>query len=146
MIISDLKEEYIEQIANIEKDCFLQNAWSEDSIRKELVNQNSVFECLVDNGVVIGYYSFYYSGNEAFINNIAVNLSCRRNGFGKILVNRLIDKAKSIGINAITLEVRKSNVIAQHLYESIGFKVEGIRPKFYDNTEDGLIYWYKTGV
>ena len=42
----------------------------------------------------------------------------------------------------ITLEVRESNIIAQNLYKSLGFKSEGIRKNFYeDNKESAVIMW-----
>lgn len=144
MEIAKLSEKYIDQIADIEADCFSTEAWTHASIKSALTNKLCCFEILIDKGIVIGYYSFYNSGNEAYVNNIAVRLACRGNGFGKVLLDRLIDQAKSIGCKAITLEVRKSNVIAQKIYEKADFKLEGIRPRFYSDNEDALIYWYKT--
>ena len=39
-----------------------------------------------------------------------------------------------------TLEVRKSNVVAQNLYVSLGFIKLGVRKRYYeDNGEDALI-------
>ena len=38
------------------------------------------------------------------------------------------------------LEVRRSNIPAQKLYEKHGFKQIAIRNNYYDNTEDALIY------
>jgi ribosomal-protein-alanine N-acetyltransferase len=38
------------------------------------------------------------------------------------------------------LEVRRSNVAAEKLYEGLGFGVTGLRPMYYpDNMEDGLL-------
>ena len=46
------------------------------------------------------------------------------------------------GMNAMTLEVRKSNIAAKKLYEKLGFNSVGIRPKYYeDNKEDAIIMW-----
>ena len=42
----------------------------------------------------------------------------------------------------MTLEVRRSNHIAQRLYEKLGFKFVGYRKGYYsDNGEDALIMW-----
>ena len=52
--------------------------------------------------------------------------------------------AAAEGITAMTLEVRRSNEIAQALYGKLGFVVEGVRPKYYeDNGEDALLMWYR---
>ncbi|MEW6228666.1 MAG: GNAT family N-acetyltransferase, partial [Bacillota bacterium] len=50
--------------------------------------------------------------------------------------------AKSRGAKRITLEVRVSNLVAQKLYEKLGFVSVGIRPGYYhDNGEDAVIMW-----
>ena len=47
-----------------------------------------------------------------------------------------------MGVEAFTLEVRKSNDTAIHLYEKLGFVTEGVRKKFYEEpVEDALIMW-----
>jgi ribosomal-protein-alanine N-acetyltransferase len=41
-----------------------------------------------------------------------------------------------------TLEVRRSNLIAIHLYEREGFRAAGVRRRYYqDNGEDALVMW-----
>ncbi|MEX2656052.1 MAG: GNAT family N-acetyltransferase [Balneolales bacterium] len=54
---------------------------------------------------------------------IAVIGEHRGRGYGKIMMNELIERAKSQNLNAIYLSVDKSNTIAQALYEKKGFKV-----------------------
>ena len=40
----------------------------------------------------------------------------------------------------VTLEVRKSNLVAINLYQKLGFEIVGTRKKYYsDNREDALI-------
>ena len=52
--------------------------------------------------------------------------------------------AQAEGIKDMTLEVRKSNVAAQGLYQKLGFAIEGERKKYYeDNNEDAWIMWYR---
>ncbi|MCD8158997.1 MAG: hypothetical protein LUD77_08915 [Clostridiales bacterium] len=43
----------------------------------------------------------------------------------------------------ITLEVRAGNKKALNLYESIGFKQEGIRPEYYSDTKENAIIMWK---
>jgi ribosomal-protein-alanine N-acetyltransferase len=41
-----------------------------------------------------------------------------------------------------TLEVRRSNAVAIHLYEREGFRAAGTRRRYYqDNGEDALVMW-----
>ena len=52
-------------------------------------------------------------------------------GIGSIILQRLIEFAKSAGIEIIGLEVRSDNVNAIHLYEKFGFKHIGTSPAFF---------------
>lgn len=52
----------------------------------------------------------------------------------------LIAAAKERGANMMTLEVRKSNYVAQNLYSKLGFEPIGIRRGYYmDDREDAVI-------
>ena len=58
------------------------------------------------------------------------------------MMEYMLERAKENGMGACTLEVRVSNRPAIRLYESLGFKGEGVRPGFYDKPkEDALIMW-----
>ena len=54
-----------------------------------------------------------------------------------------MDYAEAHDLTRLTLEVRPSNTAGIALYESMGFKKDGIRPGFYDSPkEDAAIYSY----
>jgi ribosomal-protein-alanine N-acetyltransferase len=76
--------------------------------------------------------------------NIAVDLSRRREGHGRELVDSMIERT---GQDAnITLEVRVSNAPAIALYESYGFRGVGTRRHYYSDTgEDAIIMWRAIG-
>ncbi len=49
--------------------------------------------------------------------------------------------AANLGVVYATLEVRRSNAVAQALYQSLGFEYVGVRKRYYeDNGEDALLY------
>ena len=65
----------------------------------------------------------------------------RGQGLGRALLLDLIARARqSIGIEAIFLEVRKSNQNAKKLYECHGFMLISKRQNYYSNGEDALVY------
>lgn len=52
----------------------------------------------------------------------------------------LLDAARQRGANAVSLEVRKSNLGAQRMYEKFRFKPVGIRKGYYIETgEDAIV-------
>lgn len=93
-------------------------------------------------GEIIAYAGLWKIFDEGHITNIAVKDSYRNKGVGKGLMSSLLTNTAKIGIDSFTLEVRRSNIGAIKLYESLGFEVAGIRKNFYDKpNEDALIMW-----
>ena len=63
-------------------------------------------------------------------------------GVGNKILESLIYYCASKNIQNMTLEVRKSNIVAQNLYKKYKFVEYGLRPRYYsDNHEDALIMW-----
>ena len=89
---------------------------------------------------VIGYIGILHLVDEVHIRIIAVAKAERGKGYGELLLlYGLLWSAKQ-NPELATLEVRKSNLIAQSLYEKIGFIKVGIRPRYYrDTNEDAII-------
>jgi ribosomal-protein-alanine N-acetyltransferase len=74
--------------------------------------------------------------------NVAVSPDRRRAGIATLLINRLMEETTKGGDLPITLEVRVSNIEAIGMYEGLGFRSAGVRPRYYqDNGEDALIMW-----
>ncbi len=72
--------------------------------------------------------------------NVAVAPERRRGGVAKGLIAKLIEEGG--GKLPFTLEVRVSNRPAITMYERLGFRSAGVRPRYYqDNGEDALIMW-----
>jgi ribosomal-protein-alanine N-acetyltransferase len=132
--------------------------WSEQSYQFELRdNQNAHFwvalaptalqaeRSLLDRWLrpsprhVIGYAGFWLVVDEAHINTIAVHPDWRRRGVGEQLLVMLLDRARELGANTTTLEVRVSNLVAQHLYRKYGFEEVSRRKHYYRDGEDALL-------
>ncbi|MDQ5988060.1 MAG: hypothetical protein CSYNP_03813 [Syntrophus sp. SKADARSKE-3] len=94
------------------------------------------------NPAIVGYINFVNVAGEIQLNHVAVRKNNRREGIGRMLMRRMMEVAVSLGINALTLEVRSSNQTAIQLYEKSGFVIEGCRKNYYSSTgEDALIMW-----
>ena len=73
--------------------------------------------------------------------NIAVDLNRQRMGLASKLLEELYTRVADADAR-YTLEVRRSNAVAIHLYEREGFRAAGTRRRYYqDNGEDALVMW-----
>lgn len=142
MIIRQAEIHDADFMSMIDLECFAL-PWSADAFRKEIGKNRIAFYAVAEeNKQVIGYMGFWRIEDEAHITNVAVLPEYRRRKVGTGLIGAVLDFARSEGIKAYTLEVRAGNEPAKKLYQSFGFKSEGVRPKYYfDNDEDALIMW-----
>ncbi len=127
--------EDVADIARLEALCF-SVPWSEAAIAETMEREEVLFLCAQENGNIAGYVGSYYCVPEGYITNIAVDPAFRRKGIGKALVETLLREGRKLGLSSFTLEVRKSNLAAIALYESLGFKDVGLRPRFYSAPEE----------
>lgn len=138
MIVS-MNADHVPQIAALERLCF-SDPWSEASIASELDNPLSYWLVAEENGVVLGYIGSQSCPPESDVMNVAVAPQARRRGLAGNLLCTLMEVLHSRGMESLTLEVRAGNAPAIALYDSLGFRQVGRRPKYYVNpTEDALI-------
>jgi ribosomal-protein-alanine N-acetyltransferase len=89
---------------------------------------------------LLGFIGAWMMVDEAHIVTVAVRDAYRRMGIGERLLIACIELAEEHGQEAVTLEVRRSNEVAQRLYEKYGFDRIGLRVKYYtDNNEDAVL-------
>lgn len=134
--------EDVDEVAEVEKECFY-TAWTKEDFVKEMTeNELAVYVVAKSEGKIIGYAGMWHIVDEGHITNIAVLPEYRRYGVGSSLVQKLLDISEERNIVGLTLEVRIGNTIAQKLYSKYGFKAEGIRKRYYSDTgEDAVIMW-----
>lgn len=115
--------------------------WSRESFRQELErNVAARYLVAVKNERVIGYAGAWIILDESHITNIAIAEAERGHGYGRLLTAALMQYLSNLGAAYATLEVRRSNLRAQNLYESLGFVRLGVRKQYYeDNREDAFI-------
>ena len=132
----------LDGVMTVEHDSFL-TPWSRSAFEEELT-QNRLARYLVadENGAIVGYAGTWLVINEAHVTNVAVHVQRRKEGIGRLLMEKLMELARDNGMESMTLEVRVSNAAARHLYQQLGFAEAGIRKNYYSETkEDALILW-----
>jgi [ribosomal protein S18]-alanine N-acetyltransferase len=117
--------------------------WSRDAFLNEIEqNHLSTYLVVEDGDHVAGYCGVWLVVDEAHITNVAVLPEYRGQGLGESLMRKIMGIATQFGARVMTLEVRVSNIAAQHLYRKLGFQDGGIRKRYYsDNQEDALVMW-----
>ena len=146
--VSPLEKADIPSVAQIEKQS-QPEPWTARSFAEELERIHSrVLVARVkaaagekpdEAGTIAGYICFWCVLGEIQILNVAVHEDFRRRGAARLLLRKAIESGCEGKASLATLEVRKSNVAARTLYESIGFRVAGERPGYYGAREEPAI-------
>ncbi len=120
--------------------------WPERSFLYEITqNTNAitlVAEAVYENGqrLIVGMIVVWLIVDEIHIGTVAVEAGFRRMGVGRQLVARTLLAGAARGGSMAFLEVRRSNLGAQALYQQMGFEMAGERRRYYhDNQEDALL-------
>jgi [ribosomal protein S18]-alanine N-acetyltransferase len=137
LVSSDIPEVVaIEQQSNLEP-------WTRESFLEELLRPHS---CLLvaraargGGEIVAGYVCFWVVADELQILNIATHQAYRRQGVGRALLRHCLKCGSERGTLKAILEVRSSNVAAQRLYGSLGFRAVGERPDYYGGLREPAV-------
>lgn len=142
----DMTAADVKAVVEIEAESFY-DAWNENMVLGEVNNNLTHYLIMEADGKLIGYAGFWLVAGEAQITRVAVKKSERGKNYGTRLTAALVNKAWELDAEAVTLEVRESNIAAQRAYLTCGFASEGIRPNYYeDNHENAVIMWlYRKG-
>ena len=86
--------------------------------------ENAEFLVLYCEGKLAAFASFYCNdavNKTAYLSLIAVLERFEGNGFGEMMLDKVISVSREKGMQTISLEVRKSNIGAVSLYHKKGF-------------------------
>lgn len=114
--------------------------WSLAMFVLELSKPSGICLAATEGDEVLGYLVCSRYDQVWHLMNVAVAPERRRAGVARGLIEQLVEE--SGGRLPFTLEVRVSNRPAIAMYERLGFRSAGVRPRYYqDNGEDALIMW-----
>ncbi len=131
----------LDEITRIERESFLV-PWKREFFATELAEPYRYARVLAGGGDSeprIAGYLFAVSLYEEFhINKIATDTRLRHQGYGRLLLEDALARAKGVGAAAITLEVRVSNLPAREFYRTYGFREAYRRKGYYQDGEDAF--------
>ncbi len=85
------------------------------------------FVAFADDGAAVGYVWIGREGDVPTL-GICVRDGWQELGVGRVLMNRIIAEARTLGKTGIQLTVMKDNVRGIALYQSVGFVIDGDAP------------------
>jgi ribosomal-protein-alanine N-acetyltransferase len=114
----------------------LPRPWSAAIWRGELGSPYGLYLVIEDRGEVSGHIGVRYVLGALHITTIAVRPEYRRRGHARALISAALAVYPNAG--HVHLEVRPTNTAAIALYEALGFRATGRRPRYYGD-EDALL-------
>ena len=138
--IRPMMEIDLSEVAQVEQQSYA-FPWSENIFR-DCLRVGYTCRALDLAGQIIGYAVMSLGAGEAHILNVCVRNEFRNLGFGRRLLEHLMERAGAAGVAEAFLEVRPSNVAAIRLYQHLGFEQIGIRRGYYqavDGREDAIV-------
>ncbi|AHE67357.1 ribosomal protein S18-alanine N-acetyltransferase [Legionella oakridgensis] len=91
---------------------------------------------------IISYIILRYYDHTCHILNLCVALASQGKGYGRLLLQNVIDSLVGSEVEALILEVRPSNLTAISLYKKMGFYQAGIKKDYYQDelgVEDAVL-------
>ncbi len=140
LAISRMQMEDLPEVLRNERRAYT-HPWTEGIFKDCLCHGN---ECwlLKYSARTIGHGIVSVAAGESHLLNICVHPECQGNGFGRVMVQHLLDRAKERQASTMFLEVRISNTVAHDLYEKMGFNEVGRRENYYPayvGREDAIV-------
>ena len=117
------------ELANLHQKCFPTKPWSADDFRD--LKQSGCEIIMSENGFIV----YRKVLDEAEIITIGVAPEMRRGGIASAMIGIIEKTLLYQGVKKIFLEVASTNIPAKKLYENMGFKMVGLRPKYYDGVD-----------
>ncbi|WP_297448684.1 ribosomal protein S18-alanine N-acetyltransferase [Ferrovum sp.] len=109
----------------------------------ESLSQHQGLGMVPPSGTLFGYTFFMQVFQEIHLLNLVIDQPWQRQGWGRILLDEVITRARVQGAECLLLEVRPSNEAALRLYRSAHFQPIGTRRGYYANPtgqrEDALV-------
>lgn len=119
-----------------------QTPWREADFRREIeAMATRLYLVLVHDEQIVAFIGTMYwrDRHDLHVANIAVSPAWQSFGLGSFLFAEVETYAREVGVASMSLEVRRSNVGAQRLYERLGFVVTGVKAHYYHGDhEDAL--------
>lgn len=130
-------------VLDIEQSCF-EFPWAEDDFIRCLRQRNCIGMVAEVGEQVVGFMIYELHKTRLHILNFCVDPKWRRQGVGRVMVEKLVSKLSYQRRTRVMLEVRETNLAAQLFFREMGFKAITVLHEFYEDTpEDAYLMQYR---
>jgi ribosomal-protein-alanine N-acetyltransferase len=130
-------------VLTIERSCFEQ-PWTEEDFLSCLRQLNCIGMVAESDHRIVGFMIYELHKAKLRVLNFATGPEAQRQGVGKQMSRRLVDKLSQQRRSEIMVEVRETNLDAQFFFRSQGFKAVCVLRSHYDDTyEDAYLMQYR---
>lgn len=124
----------------IDKQAFNASAWSLPTFWSELTQRNRYYLALVDEKMeIMGFGGIAFNGADADIQTMVIKSEFQKKGYGKKLLDALLEKVYENKSKRVFLEVVAENKPAISLYLSRKFEQIAQRSNYYPDGSDAVI-------
>jgi ribosomal-protein-alanine N-acetyltransferase len=135
LTVQDASVKSLERLYQIEKECFVEEAFTKKQISLLLTDYNSVSFMAKENEEIVGFIvaMIYPDGKNinSHILTIDVSPSHRRRGVGQMLLQEMEKIFIQKGVKVCLLEVKEDNMAAISLYHKLGYEEIGRLENYY---------------
>ena len=135
--IEDLSIQLLDQLCEIEKQCFEQEAFTKQQLAYLVGDYSTIGLTAIVNREIAGFaiarINIGRNATSGHILTIDVTPAYRRKGIAQKMLQEIETILRERGIRECRLEVRENNVAALNLYQKLGYKKIGKLEKYYGN-------------
>jgi ribosomal-protein-alanine N-acetyltransferase len=131
---------HVAKAHEIDKQAFNASAWSLPTFWSELTQRNRYYLALVDEKKeIMGFGGIAFNGADVDIQTMVIKPEFQKKGYGKKLLDALLEKVYENKSKRVFLEVVAENKPAISLYLSRKFEQIAQRSNYYPDGSDAVI-------
>lgn len=131
VVLRDLVVADVPALDVLERELFGAGAWSAQSLAEEIVGPGRWYVGAEVDHVLVGYAGLWFDGEDVQVMTIGTAVRQQGRGVGRVLLDALVARARTLGAASVLLEVRVDNEPALRLYTAAGFERLGRRRGYY---------------
>jgi ribosomal protein S18 acetylase RimI-like enzyme len=128
LYIRPFKEADTEQVVALWRACDLVRPWNDPyrDIERKLHVGREFFLVGTVAGAVVATAMGGYEGHRGWVNYLAVHPDYQRRGYGRLLMQALVEKLTTVGCPKLNLQVRQDNQAVIQFYRALGYQQDNV--------------------